>query len=427
MRRILLASLAVALLASPLAAKGKDTSAEEAKLKAEAAKQLADYAAWCAAHGAKKEGATAASEAASLDPKAPKLGDAQSALDALSDDAADAADAVAKERKTAGPRLAGAFDRLASLDHDAKDAPRFEDYVFRAFEWDPSKARLTKIQHAIDDAAGGGRFDEAGRLLVRVKRVDAEGAAAGRYDKTELTLATKDVLLLGSDKSELVGYVSLPRDWAKGKTYPVLVAVDGRGCGFLGAARTFAAQRGSRGVIVLAPCTLSNTNKLEAAKYPWYPQSLLDKWDAKRLEFDGPGVDGLLEVIHRRFGGEEKVFLTGFSGGGIYTYYKLLQDPAHVRGAAPACANFGGHGVQGAAGAGDGGGPPVHMFTGEKDPYRNDVEGQKPGIEGQTDLAQENLQRLGYTHVERTMVPGSGHAAMAPLVWKFVDTVLGAK
>ena len=35
------------------------------------------------------------------------------------------------------------------------------------------------------------------------------------------------MLLLGSDASPLVGYVSLPKDWTKGKSYPVLVCADG--------------------------------------------------------------------------------------------------------------------------------------------------------------------------------------------------------
>ncbi len=56
------------------------------------------------------------------------------------------------------------------------------------------------------------------------------------------------------------------------------------------------------------------------------------------MDFDGPGMDKILEIVTKRFGGDEKVFLTGFSGGGKYCYWKLFMDPAHVRGAAPTCA-----------------------------------------------------------------------------------------
>ncbi len=429
-RRSIVSVFAVLVFAAGVFAKDKDPSAAESKLKPEAAKAVAEFAAWCAQHGAKKAGAAALEEATSLDAQTPKLAETKSALDALTEDAADAADAVAKERKTAGPKIAVAYDRLAAIEHEPKDAARFDAYLLDALGWDPSAARLGKARKAVDDAAAANHLDQAGRLLVGVKHVDVEGVAAGKYEKTEIELATKDVLLLGSDESPLVGYVSLPKDWAKGKSYPILVAVDGAGCGFLGCCRNFAKERAARQVVVVAPITLSNTNDLKPESYPCYPKSLLDGYPKEkareRVEFDAKGVSALLDVVRKRFGGEPKCFYTGFSGGGIFTYFMLFHAPEEVRGAAPACGNFGGIGLDGAPGAKDGG-PPVHLFTGEKDPHRDDVFGQKPGITGQTDLAQENLEKLGYRHVERTDVKGAGHEAFPALVWKFVDQVLGAK
>ena len=167
---------------------------------------------------------------------------------------------------------------------------------------------------------------------------------------------------------------------------------------------------------------------LAKAKYPHYAQSLLDEWTGKRLEFDGAGVDALLAEIRALFGGEEKVFLTGFSGGGQYTYYKLLTDPEHVAGAVPCCANFAGNGKQGAPKAGDGGGPPVRILTGEQDKHREFTHGDKnsPGIEPQTDHAMKTLTELGYKNVERIMVK-AGHSPLHAKVWKFVDEVLGKR
>jgi hypothetical protein len=426
-KRVVLLLLFAALIAPvEVAAKDRDPAAAEAKLKPDVVRLLVDYAAWCAQHGAKTEGGNAVAEATALDPQAARRAETKSALDALSADAADAAETVAAERKTVGPKIAAAYDRLAAIDHDAKDAVRFEDYVSRALDWDASSARIAKARKLVADALGANRGEEAGRLLVRLERADEDGVAAGKYEKIEVEIASKDALLVGSAGHPLVGYVSLPRDWTKGKRWPVLVAVDGAGCGFLGSCKSFAATRGSRPFIVVAPMTLSNTNELPCEKYPSYPKTLLDAWNGKRLGFDGPGVDALLGVVAKRFGGEDEVFLTGFSGGGIYAYWKLFQDPAHVRGAAPACANFGGAGLEGAPGVTNGG-PPVLLLTGEKDPYRDEVFGQKPGIEGQTDLAEENLKRLGYRHVSRTRVPGAGHNALPEHVWKFVDQVTGAK
>jgi hypothetical protein len=183
-------------------------------------------------------------------------------------------------------------------------------------------------------------------------------------------------------------------------------------------------------VIVISPVTLSNTNALEPAKYPCYPKSLLDSWGGRRLEFDGPGVDAVIAEVRRRFGGEEKVFATGFSGGGNWCYWKILRDPAGLRGAAPACANFSGGGSEGAPGAGPGGGPPILVLTGEKDEHREWTFGKReggPGIEPQTDRAMEVLKGLGYAHLRRTMVKGAGHSPLHAEVWRFVDEVMGAK
>src|SRR5262249_34885984 len=154
------------------------------------------------------DGVAALEEATSLDATAPKLAETRAALGAMTEDAADAADAVAKEKKAVGAKIAADYDKLAAIDHDAKDAARFEDYAFRALAWEATPGRIAKIRKAVDDAVGGNRMDEAGRVLVRLKRADADGVAAGKYEKTEIELATKDVLLLGSDASALVGYVS---------------------------------------------------------------------------------------------------------------------------------------------------------------------------------------------------------------------------
>jgi len=403
----------------------KDTSAAaEARLRADAAAELAALASACAQGGARTEGANALAEGKALDGAA--VAAAQKALDALTDDGADAANVAAAARKTAAPRIAKAYDKLSLLEHDAKADARFEGYLFAAIRWESTKGRLARAQKAVDDAARANRGEEAGRLLVRLVRADPEGAAAGRYDKLELDLATKDFCLLGSPANELVAWVSLPRDWAKGKTYPILVGVDGAGSNFLGYGRGSKGARASRPAILVCPCTLSNTNELKPESYPMYDPALLVEWNGKRIEFDGKGVDGVLDVVRKRFGGEAKIFVTGFSGGGNYTYFKLLTDPSHVRGACPACANFSGMGAQDAPGAGEDGGPVVQLMTGANDPYREQVNGA-PGIEAQTDAAQKTLEGLHYAHVTRVMIPGVGHDALHAKVWEFFDRVVGGK
>jgi hypothetical protein len=422
---LLLAPLLALAGAPPAGAEGPSDA--EAKHRQGAAADLVAFAEACAKLGARTAGAAALEEARGLDHLAKGLKAAEDAIGALPAGDPAGSPELEKARKASGKEIAKHYDALAALKHDAKEEARVTGYALRALEWDPSEARKRKVLAAADAASGDPV--QAGLLLRGLRRADPEGYRTGKYDPALEKAARKGILLLGTVPEELVAFVSLPRDWKKGGTWPVLVAVDGAGCNFLGCARGFANSRGSRPVIVVAPMTLSNTNELKPASYPAYPKALLEKWNGDRIEFDRRGMVQVISDVNRHFGGEEKVFVTGFSGGGNYCYFKLITDPKGVRGAAPACANFSGMGLQGAEGPGPGGGPPVHVFTGEKDEHGQFTFGKKdsPGIEPQTDNAMETLKRLGFTDVRRTMVKGAGHSPLQEQVWKFVDEVLAAK
>lgn len=411
--------LAVVALGPAAVARGAPDAI--AKAKTEAATELASFAAWCAQNGARSAGVAAVEEAKALDEAAPGVGDADTALSALSEDAADAADKATAQRKVAGPKVAKAYDKLAAAAAGDKTPTRAEAWLLAGLLWEPSKARLGKAQKALDEANKGNRKASVARLLAGMRKADPDGAS--KYDRIEVELATKGLHLLGSPDHPLLAWVSLPRDWAKGKKYPVLVGVEGAGSGFEGYARASASARGSRSAIVVTPCGFTNTNALEPAKYPFYDPEVLKAYDGRRMDFDGPGMEKILEIVRTRFGGDDRVFLTGFSGGGNYCYWKLLTDPAHVRGAAPACANYSGYGLTSTPPPEDGG-PPVKLMTGASDPHRDHVFGNPPGIEGQTDAVEGKLKELGYTRVTRVQLQ-AGHDPLHAEVWKFVDTVLG--
>jgi len=131
-------------------------------------------------------------------------------------------------------------------------------------------------------------------------------------------------------------------------------------------------------------------------------------------------------VLVERYHAEKKVAITGFSGGGNLCYSLVMRRPQRVFAAAPACANFQ-PGLAADATPVEDGGPPVHLFTGGSDPNKDQVGGQKPGIEGQTDWAVESFEKLAFKNVKRTMLPGVGHAACNAQVWGFLDEVTSAK
>lgn len=423
-----LALVVVAALAAPSVA-AKDTAAEEAKLRTQAAAEVAKAALACAAAGSKTDAARLVAEAEALDPAAPGVADAKEKAEALDADADGAAAAAAKALASARPVVAKVYDRLGALEHASADDARFTDYLVRAFAWEP-KPRAAKLVKRGADALESDTPWVGARLLAKLRKADPDGTKSGRYDAAEIALGKSNKLMLGSADSPIVAWVSLPGDWAKGRKSGVAVAVDGAGSGFLGCFNGFVAARGSRSFIAVTPVTVTNTNadNLNAGKYPMYDAKWLDvcKTDLlARIAVEGPGVEAILADLAERFGGDEKAFHTGFSGGGIYTYWRLFQHPDRVRGAAPACGNFGGLGVDGAPGVKDGG-PPVFLMTGEKDPHRDFTHGDRnqPGIEPQTNLAEEHLKRLGYTNVKRHMFPGVGHSSLHAEFWKFVDDVV---
>jgi predicted esterase len=413
------ALLTVALI--PCDALAKDSKADKAKAKV--ARELVSWAGWCSRNGAPEQG-TAAMETAhafGATDTAPLVADLNDA-DQLADEAA-----IARGLKVHGPKIAKAYDELGGVKHDDAQAAEFAGYRIEALRWDPSKKRAKKIASW---ALGLKDRGLAARSLAGAWSVADDEDAGAAITSVFAAKGSKELLLLGSAEHPLVAFVALPRTWKKGKTYPVLIGVDGAGSGFEGYGKKSSTVRGTRDVIGLYPMTLSNTNALAPKKYPHYDKALLDEHSgvAKRLEFDLAGVNAVLALVQQHLGGEEKVFLTGFSGGGQFTYLKLLQEPQTVAGAVPCCANFAGGGVQGAPGAGDDGGPPVLLLTGENDKHRDYTHGDEsqPGIEPQTDAAEQALAKLGYRNVTRRMVP-AGHSPLHEKVWEFVDEVRGKR
>jgi len=389
------------LLVLLLAAPGK----AETSLLVKVARVWEDYATACCRTNEKDEALLAWKRAREADP-ASDPGDAlRKRIEAI---AGEPKPSEARRKKAYGD-AAKLYDKLAK--HDEK-------YLFAAIELDPSRKRTAKVVQKIK---GERDTNAAGALLARLRAADPEGD----YASLEVDLACKDVVMIRAKDHPMVGWLALPKDWKKGRTYPVLVTVDGAGSNFLGAARASRQSRGSRDWIVLAPCSFANTNGLDEKRYPWYEPALLKEMGGfgARFEWDVQGLDGLLAVVRERFGGEEKIAITGFSGGGNLCYGYTLLHPDRIRFAMPACANFAG------LGAADGpkpenGGPPIFVYTGEQDPHREWTHGKVggvPGIEPQTDRAMKVLEEKGYTRVKREMLPGVKHSSLAAKVWDVAD------
>ncbi|MGH7162219.1 MAG: alpha/beta hydrolase-fold protein, partial [Planctomycetota bacterium] len=297
----------------------------------------ADHARWLVSRSQKEEARGALRRAREADPGHQELAALESEADALPDEAPPCAELEARRGRTRR-EAAKLCDKLAA---ESKD----EGWMLAAAELDPAPARLSKLLALVKQGEGNvGRTIATGRILVRLRELDPDGAAKGRYDAIEAGLARSDVTLVKGAAHAMVGWLSLPRDFKPKGSWPVLVAVDGAGSDFLGAARRFAQGRGSRRLLVLAPCSFSNTNEIDKAKYSFYDDAAIEEGKKDRIEFDLAGLLALLQTLRERYGADGKIGITGFSGGGNLCYGMTARHPGQVLFAAPACANFAGMG-----------------------------------------------------------------------------------
>ncbi|MDZ7815566.1 MAG: hypothetical protein U5N86_06070 [Planctomycetota bacterium] len=289
---------------------------------------------------------------------------------------------------------------------------RFLFDVARAVNIDPSNSRgWTYASRELDDILSSKDKTLAARYIpLCLTAKDASDRYKGKFLRGIESKLKAGTFLLKASTHHMYYFISLPSSWDAKKSWPVLLSVEGAGCGFKGNHRGFASARGKLPLIVITLHTFSNTNKLNPKKYH-YEQETLNRYNGDRMTFDYGGYEAVMADIKAMFNAQDRVFVTGFSGGGKLTYYMTLQHPEQVRGAFPSCANF-----QPSLGRGAEQVPeeftdtPIHIFTGEKDPHKDDVFGQKPGIEGQSDWAMEALKGVGYTNIKRTMLTGVGHS-----------------
>lgn len=386
------------------------TPAEQKAIGA-AADALVDFGTWCRKQGFDADAKEAGRLALGIDPS-DKKAKALAEIDAM--EMGPAIDEklkkeLDKRRADALSKAAGIFDKLYAAKPKDDKSGRFEAYLLRALELEPSDVkRWGVVMGVVTASINNKKFDEAGTLLGRALALPCPDKVRPELEKKEEQVLQNGPMQKKASAHAMEYFISLPKNYSKAKAWPILVTVEGAGCNFGGNHRGFVDGRGDLPLIIVTPITTSNTNALEPAKYP-YPKAVLDEADKGRQKFDGEGLLAVLADVKKRFNGKEKIFITGFSGGGHLTYWMIFAHSEMLAGAAPACGNF----ASPATAAGEGAlGVPIAMFTGEKDEYRD-------MIEQQTDNAEKALKERGYTNFKRTMLSGVGHSGCVSQVLEF--------
>lgn len=214
-----------------------------------------------------------------------------------------------------------------------------------------------------------------------------------------------------------IGYLySLPKGWQPAHSYPVLVAIPGAERDFKKTLDTFTAV-GSP-FIILVPFVTTNGGPgyRDAPEYK-YTQPTWDRIAQDRWKFDEEGIAAAVRDVHQAFGGETKVFLTGFEAGGHTVWAMAFNHPEHLRAAAPVAANYAARYVAFSSSPARGT-LPIQAFVGSKDDML------KPNVLiAQWKRAQADANANGF-HATLTEVPGKGHVWLAKEVTDWFKSLL---
>lgn len=215
-------------------------------------------------------------------------------------------------------------------------------------------------------------------------------------------------------------YLSLPKAWSKGKSWPVVVVIESANRQFKVAAEAFEKARGDMPFILVTPLVTTNGGPRyrEAGEYHYSDAVWNEIEHGDRCAYDFDGIAAAVADVRRRYGGEARYFVTGFEAGGHTLWAMIFRHPEAMRGAAPVATNYAGRCLDDAAFSSS---PTrvdlaVRVFGGGSAEAR-----WKEGtpLYSQTVNAKELAKMHGYRNVSDAVIPGKGHEPLADEVLSY--------
>jgi dienelactone hydrolase len=137
-------------------------------------------------------------------------------------------------------------------------------------------------------------------------------------------------------------HVALPSGWAPGRSWPVIVVIPDASRAFEANLQAFAAARGNRPFILVAPevltCGGARTRTIEHYSYTAAEWDSLQNGDD--FAFDDAGIRAVLGDVQERWGGASKAFLTGWEAGGHTVWAQAFRHPERWQAVAPVTPNY---------------------------------------------------------------------------------------
>jgi poly(3-hydroxybutyrate) depolymerase len=222
----------------------------------------------------------------------------------------------------------------------------------------------------------------AGLLVSALITAHAEeretSVPTGAPSSQDIEQAKAAPILRGVDGHMMRYYISLPTDWVPERRYPVIVAVTGSNGNFPVLAKGYAKARGPLPFVTVTPTSLSSTNPdfMDEEHFPQLDAKALETWSesdrSAQLASDLAGLEKVLADVRAYFGGEDRVYLSGFSRGGDLAWHVLYARPQWVHVVFPSCAVY--HAECAVGARPEARSVPVLAFQGAGDPYRDYLE-----------------------------------------------------
>src|SRR5437763_1956588 len=135
-------------------------------------------------------------------------------------------------------------------------------------------------------------------------------------------------------------YVSLPMGWTINGKWQVMMVVEAANKQFKETLEIFAKARKEAPFILAAPLVTTNggANYRQADTYH-YSEAAWSEIEKDRCKFDMEGITAVAADVQKRFGGEDRYFLTGWEAGGHTVWAMTLQHPERMAAVAPAVTN----------------------------------------------------------------------------------------
>lgn len=263
------------------------------------------------------------------------------------------------------------------------------------------------------------------RKALRARTAFASLALLSVLDAPPAPAADGGITLQTATTHPMKYHLSLPQGWTEGARWPVLVVVPDAAREFETNLAAFVKARGALPYILVAPhvVTSGGANYRLAGSYRYSDADWKKVADSGDWRFDEDGIAAVLSDVATRYGGEERVFLTGWEAGGHTVWAYTFRHAERLNAAAIVSPNWRGRWMADGAWstAPSRASLPVEILFCDRSKVEH-PEGWDAWV-GQSKEAMDVAAAHGFRKVALVNLPGRPHGPLAADVVAFFESV----